>query len=68
MDKMEEAREAIHTAFKITCRKCGSDNVVIDFEPPLYGSEWTGCYHDGGITLGCNDCGQNDVFVDLGIT
>jgi hypothetical protein len=46
--------------FKITCRKCGSENVVIDTcsGSPGY-SEWTGG-DPAELSIGCNDCKQND--------
>jgi hypothetical protein len=49
-------------AFKLTCKKCGSDDVVLDAEDGVdYGGE-TG-YSPGQITAGCNNCKQNDVVV-----
>lgn len=49
-------------AFKIICRKCGSENVVVNIEPMQdYGGE-TGA-SGGWIDFGCNDCQKNDVMV-----
>ena len=58
---MNEAEE-IEAAFKLVCKKCGSEDVVIDIELGIdYGGE-TG-YSSGHISLGCNACKQNDVYI-----
>ena len=58
---MNEAEE-IEAAFKLVCKKCGSEDVVIDIERGIdYGGE-TG-YSSGHISLGCNACKQNDVYI-----
>lgn len=45
--------------FKLTCRRCDSENVVLSSEPLCdYGGE-TGS-SGGYVTFGCNDCQQND--------
>lgn len=60
---MEESEE-ITTAFKLVCKKCGSEDVVIDIEQGIdYGGE-TG-YSGGHISLGCNACKQNDVYISI---
>ena len=60
---MDEAAE-IKMAFNLVCKKCGSDDVVIDIEQGIdYGGE-TG-YSGGHISLGCNACKQNDVYIGL---
>lgn len=63
---MEEVTDAqrIEAAFKLTCRKCGSENVRMDIEQ---GIDWGGetGWQSGHIAIGCNDCGQNDVFIDI---
>jgi hypothetical protein len=50
--------------FKLVCRKCGSENTVMDCTPGFQGSEYTG-YCEGSITAGCNDCKQNDYFASV---
>ena len=58
---MDDADE-IKQAFRIICKKCGSEDVVLDIELGVdYGGE-TG-YSNGHITLGCNACKQNDVYI-----
>lgn len=60
MDKAEEIR----VAFKLVCKKCGSEEVVIEIEQGVdYGGQ-TG-YDPGYISLGCNACKQNDVYISL---
>ncbi len=60
---MTEA-EQIQEAFKLACKKCGSDDVVIDIEQGInYGGQ-TG-YDPGHLTIGCNACKQNDVYISL---
>lgn len=44
--------------FELRCRKCGSDQVVVDFEEGFNYSEHT--YQPGHFTAGCNACKQND--------
>ena len=61
--KMTEAEE-IKQSFKLVCKKCGSEDVVIDVEKGVdYGGE-TG-YSSGYISLGCNACKQNDVCISI---
>ena len=56
--------EKIETAFTLTCRKCGSINVRLDIEQGIdYGGD-TG-WQSGHITVGCNNCGDNDVYIWL---
>jgi hypothetical protein len=54
----------IKQAFKLICRKCGSEDVVIDIQELVdYGGEtgWSGGY----ITFGCNACKQNDLHISV---
>lgn len=61
MSDSYEAKE-IKAAFIILCKKCGSENVVIDIEEGHnYGGQ-TG-YSGGHLSIGCNDCAQNDVLI-----
>jgi len=58
---MDEAKE-ITNAFKLACKKCGSEDVVIDIERGIdYGGD-TG-YSSGHISIGCNSFKQNDVMI-----
>ncbi len=61
MDK-DDAVELLRR-FQIVCRQCQSDDVVVDIESAQYGSDDTGCYSDGRLAVGCNNCKQNDLFV-----
>lgn len=57
----DELKEFL-SQFKLVCRKCGSENVVMDCTPGFHGSsEYTG-YCEGSLTAGCNDCKQNDFY------
>ena len=47
--------------FKLVCRKCSSENVVVDADPGFGGSEVTGA-EPGTLSVGCNDCKNNDFF------
>lgn len=60
---MTEAEE-IQSAFKLVCKKCGSENVVIDIEQGEHYGGDTGC-SSGHIALGCNDCKQNDLYLSI---
>ena len=57
----EGLSKQLQTAFKLVCRKCESENVVIDYEAPTYYSALTG-YGTGTLSIGCNNCKQNDFF------
>lgn len=55
----ENIIEELKSRYKLVCRKCGSENVVIDVvsEPLVCDSG----YVPGSISVGCNDCKQNDM-------
>ena len=56
--------EDLLVRFKIVCRKCGSENTVLDIEQGQdYGGE-TG-YSPGHITIGCNHCKANDFYMSI---
>lgn len=60
---MSEAEE-IEAAFKLVCKKCGSENVRIDIALGIdYGGD-TG-YDSGHLAIGCNDCGKNDIYISI---
>ena len=64
MDYSKSDAENIRLAFKLVCTKCGGEDVSIDIEQGVdYGGE-TG-YSGGHISLGCNACGQNDVYISI---
>lgn len=50
--------DLVHEQFELTCKKCGSKNVVIDYEEEGGYSEMT--QWGSHVTIGCNDCKQND--------
>jgi ribosomal protein S27E len=54
--------EEVRASFRIICRKCQSEDVVLDVVPLReFGGETGG---DGGFfTIGCNACKQNDVIL-----
>jgi hypothetical protein len=56
---MESDMDELCKRFKFVCRKCGSENVVMDFERGTYWSDLTGSDPDE-IVFGCNDCKDND--------
>lgn len=60
MDDAEELKQR----FKLICRKCGSENVVVDIDPGSMGSEETG-WMSGDFSIGCNDCKQNDFHMSI---
>lgn len=45
--------------FKIICRKCGSESIVIDIDGGTVYSEMSS--DPPSVTIGCNNCGQNDL-------
>lgn len=47
--------------FKLVCLKCNSENVVIHFSPGYEYSEMT--WSADSLSVGCNDCKQNDLQV-----
>ena len=56
--------EELLSKFKLICKHCGSENVVVEIEQGIdYGGE-TG-YSNGHISVGCNDCKQNDLYLSI---
>lgn len=51
--------EFVHLHFDLTCKKCGSTNVVINYEEEGGYSEYT--EWNSSVSIGCNDCGENDI-------
>ena len=45
--------------FELKCKKCGSLNVVIHYEHEGGYSEYT--QWGSSVSMGCNDCGENDI-------
>lgn len=58
----DEVKE-LQAAFKLVCKKCGSDNVVMDADHGFMGSEYTG-WISGTLSIGCNACKQNDLHLE----
>lgn len=58
MTDSETLNKEIRAQFKIVCRKCGSENTVVDLEEGCSLSEHT--WESGKFSMGCNDCKQND--------
>jgi predicted nucleic-acid-binding Zn-ribbon protein len=58
MTEMEELK----SKFKLICKKCGSENTVVDMvEPTGPYSEVTGG-DAGWLSIGCNGCMKNDFY------
>lgn len=51
--------KTLQSQFKLICRKCGSDDVVMDCEEGIDYGGMTG-YQEGHLSIGCNSCKQND--------
>jgi hypothetical protein len=50
--------------FKLVCKKCGSDNVAVSLTPPVnYGGQ-TG-WQSGDLSIGCNACKNNDLYITI---
>jgi len=62
-NRPKEAAE-IMARFKLVCRKCGSENVVVSVNEGWQGTDVT-AGDPGEIAFGCNDCQQNDYSVSL---
>ncbi len=56
--RIKSFNDLVHEQFELTCKKCGSKNVVIDYEEEGGYSEYT--QWGSRVTIGCNDCKQND--------
>ncbi len=57
---LSEIQQMLSGRFKIICCKCGSDDVVIDFDPGHVYSEHT--QDPPTFSAGCNACKDNDIF------
>lgn len=51
--------EFVQERFELKCKKCGSTNVVINYEQEGGYSEYT--QWGSSVSMGCNDCGENDI-------
>ncbi len=58
--KNQSDNEAVHQHFDLTCKKCGSKNVVLNYEKEGGYSEYT--QWGSNVTIGCNDC-QTDLYL-----
>ncbi len=56
----ETFNDKVQKQFEIICRKCGSKNVVINYEEDGGYSEYTNW--GSSFSMGCNDCKQNDFY------
>ncbi len=61
-EKKTTATEQVQERFIITCKKCGSNNVVIAYESEGGYSEYT--QWGSSVTIGCNACKANDCYVE----
>lgn len=60
----EDDIKQVQERFKLVCRKCSSENVVVSMTPPVnYGGQ-TG-WQSGDIAIGCNDCKTNDLHITI---
>jgi hypothetical protein len=61
---MEDDADRLKQQFTLVCRKCGSEDVVINIEEGIdYGGQ-TG-YQSGTISIGCNACKDNDFWMSI---
>ena len=51
--------EQLKETFELKCKKCGSINVVFNYEPEYAYSEIT--IDPARLSFGCNDCQENDI-------
>ena len=56
--------QEITSRFKIVCRKCGSENVMVNISESWGGTDVT-AGNGGALQIGCNDCKDNDVYIDI---
>jgi hypothetical protein len=59
----DEDIKELNERFQLICRKCGSLNIVVDIEEAYFYSEDT--QDLGSITIGCNGCKTNDLWLSL---
>lgn len=55
----DEDTERLKSAFLIKCRKCGSENISFYFDEGTIYSENSA--DPPSVSIGCNDCQQNDL-------
>lgn len=46
--------------FTLVCKKCGSDDCVLNYEDSYYYSDLTN--DPGSLSIGCNKCQLNDIY------
>lgn len=51
--------------FKFVCKKCNSENVKVDITEGINYGGMTG-WQPGSITIGCNRCKDNDLYISTG--
>lgn len=60
--KRPDQNAKVHEHFELKCKKCGSNNVVFNYEPECHYSEMT--VDSASLTFGCNSCKENDLWLD----
>ena len=58
---MDSITETLKKYFNLTCKKCGSDNVVLHYSAEHVYSDYT--MDPASLTIGCNNCGENDHYL-----
>jgi hypothetical protein len=58
--KYKSFDQKVKERFELTCKKCGSKNVVIDYQEEGGYSEHT--QWGSHVSIGCNDCQENDFY------
>lgn len=56
--------DEIAAAFTLTCKKCGSENVVADIQKSFDDGGESG-YRPGYFNLSCIGCKQNEVSISI---
>lgn len=56
--------DELNAAFKLVCKKCGSEDVSVDIERSCDYGDASG-YRCGKIILSCNSCKQNEVDISI---
>lgn len=56
------SNDEVQECFELKCRKCGSTNVVLNYERESGYSDYTNW--PAILTIGCNDCKKNDLYVN----
>lgn len=56
------AIEEMRKRFTLVCKNCGSENIAVDVTDH---AAHESCFTEGALTMGCNNCKQNDMIEDV---